>query len=97
LDAYRSSTNRRHPIGIITKLDLVEQLDAAMQLQREDCPLPSDLAAQTADDVMMPIARSLDDHATIAHAAALMRWVTEHDVVTSRRHVTSRAWRRLES
>jgi len=103
---------RRHPIGIITKFDLVEQLDAAMRLASGGCPLPSDLTARTAEDVMMPIALTLDEHATIAHAAAMMvsegthhilvisregalvgivsakdivRWVTEHEVLSARR------------
>jgi CBS-domain-containing membrane protein len=116
---------RRRPIGIITKFDLVEQLDAAMQLARRGSPLPSDLAAQTAGDVMMPIALTLDEHATIAHAAAMMisetthhvlvvshddtlvgvvsaqdivRWVTDHDVVETRRDARRRppTWRPLE-
>jgi CBS domain-containing protein len=76
---------RRRPIGIITKFDLVEQLDAAMRLASGGCPLPSDLTAQTADDVMMPIALTLDEHATIAHTASMM--VSEeihHVLVVSR-------------
>jgi CBS domain-containing protein len=63
---------RRRPVGIITKLDLVEQLDAAMRLSGGRCPLPTDLAARTADDVMMPIALTLDEHATVAHTASMM-------------------------
>lgn len=72
---------RRHPIGIITKFDLIEQLDAAMQAAHCGCSLPSDLAAQTADDVMMPIALTLDEHATIAHAAAMMISEDTHHVL----------------
>jgi CBS-domain-containing membrane protein len=72
---------RRRPIGIITKFDVVEQIDAAMQLARCRCPLPTDLTAQTADDVMMPIALALDEHATIAHAGAMMLSEDTHHVL----------------
>src|SRR5688572_28609603 len=72
---------RRHPIGIITKFDLVEQLDAAMQLASGDSGLPSDLAAQIAEDVMMPIALTLDQHATIAHASSMMISENTHHVM----------------
>ncbi len=75
---------RRHPIGIITKFDLVEQLDAAMQFTQRGGALPSDLTAQTAEDVMMPLANALDEHATIAHAAAMMIGQdTHHALVVS--------------
>lgn len=72
---------RGHPIGIITKFDLVEQLEAAMRLSRCGCQMPSDLAPQTADDVMMPIALTLDEHATITHAAAMMTSEDTHHVL----------------
>ena len=48
------------PIGMITKLDLVERLVAG------------ELALQTAGTLMMPMSIALKEHATIAHAAALM-------------------------
>jgi CBS-domain-containing membrane protein len=63
---------RGRPIGIITKYDLVEQLDAAMHLAAGGCPLPTDLRVRTADDVMMPIALTLDEHASVAHASSMM-------------------------
>ncbi len=63
---------RRRPIGMITKYDLVEQLEVAMRLARCDCPLPTDLGVQTADDVMMPLALTLDENAGIANAASMM-------------------------
>jgi CBS domain-containing protein len=63
---------RGRPIGIITKFDLVEQFDAAMHLEAGGCAFPVDLKVQTADDVMMPIALTLDEHASVAHASAMM-------------------------
>jgi len=72
---------RRRPIGIITKFDLVEQLDAAMHLSGFGCPLPADLSARTADDVLMPIALTLDEHATIAYASAMMVSEDTHHVL----------------
>ncbi len=58
------------PIGMVTKLDLVEQL---LLLQGGfDCPIPNDLTPRTAFELMMPLAITLGERATIAHAAALM-------------------------
>lgn len=54
------------PIGMITKLDLVEQL-----VGRDGRP-PEGLGMHSAGALMMPLAITLDQHATIAHAAALM-------------------------
>ncbi|MEP6863189.1 MAG: CBS domain-containing protein [Deltaproteobacteria bacterium] len=49
------------PIGMVTKLDVVEHLaDAKRKLDV--------LVA----DVMMPLAITIEDNATVAHAAALM-------------------------
>ena len=56
------------PIGVITKLDLVEQL-----LAGHDRPA-------TANELMMPLALTLGEHATIAHAAALMAVEDVHHV-----------------
>jgi CBS-domain-containing membrane protein len=50
------------PIGMITKLDLVAHLVTH----------DGGLATQTAGTLMMPMSIALKDHATIAHAAALM-------------------------
>jgi CBS domain-containing protein len=55
------------PVGMITKLDLVEQL-----LVVEHGETASSIAPQTAGDLMMPMAIALNERATIAHAAALM-------------------------
>ncbi|HEU0035794.1 MAG TPA: CBS domain-containing protein [Kofleriaceae bacterium] len=75
---------RRRPIGMITKFDLVEQLEAAMESIANDSPLPSDLSARNADEVMMPIALVLDENATIAHAASLMTSEDTHHVIVVR-------------
>ena len=53
------------PIGIVTKLDLVERKWPGM----------------TAADVMMPLAITLNQHATIAHAAAVMSLEDFHHVM----------------
>jgi CBS domain-containing protein len=58
------------PIGMVTKLDIVEHL--AVQPRT-----PSTLVA----DVMMPLAITLDDNATVAHAAALMSSEDMHHVM----------------
>ena len=59
------------PIGTITKLDLVVPL--ANRVNTADEP-PSwrDLAPQTAEEAMVPVALTLEPHATVAQAAALM-------------------------
>lgn len=54
------------PIGMITKRDLVERFVA-----RESAGSDG-LAFQTAGTLMMPMTIALREHATIAHAAALM-------------------------
>jgi CBS domain-containing protein len=74
------------PIGVITKYDLVEQLEAAMRAARCDCPLPSDLRVETADDVMMPVALTLYEHASISHAAAMMTSEDTHHVLVVDEH-----------
>lgn len=61
---------RDHPIGMVTKLDLVEQLTTPITK-----PYP------TVSDIMMPLAITLDDHATVAHAAALMASEDMHHVM----------------
>jgi CBS domain-containing protein len=65
--------DRGRPIGMITKFDLVEQLLAA----RGQHGVP---AVTTAGQVMMPLALTLDEHATIAHAAAMMSIEDVHHV-----------------
>lgn len=73
--------HRRHPVGIITKLDLVEQLEGALHLIGEGKPLPPDLHARTADEVMMPLALTLPEDATVAQAAAMMQSEDTHHVM----------------
>ena len=59
------------PIGMITKLDLVEQLLTG-DLSQTASPAAMDLTPRTANELMMPLAITLGAHATVAHAAALM-------------------------
>ena len=73
--------DRRRPIGMITKFDIVDQLDAYMRSAGNGNPMPADLAARTADELMMPLAMTLDEHASVAHAAALMTSEDMHHVV----------------
>lgn len=68
---------RRRPIGVITKLDLVEHL--------ADAAAPPDLGARIAEDVMMPFALMLHEHATIAHAASMMTVEDTHHVLVINR------------
>jgi len=64
------------PIGMVTKLDLVERLAA---LQRDDATTTRP-APGVASDVMMPFAITLAAHATVAHAAAIMAREDVHHV-----------------
>ena len=57
--------DRGHPIGIVTKLDLVERTPKMAK----------------AGDVMMPLAITLNLHATIAHASAVMALEDFHHVM----------------
>lgn len=61
------------PIGMVTKFDVVEQL---LDARTPEGPAP----AATAGEVMMPLAITLDEHATIAHAAAMMSVEDVHHV-----------------
>lgn len=72
---------RQRPIGVITKLDIVEQIDAAMSSAEAGSPLPEDLRPCCADEVMMPLAFTLSEHATAAQAAALMMSEDIHHVI----------------
>lgn len=71
----------RHPIGMITKFDIVEQLNAILCSAANGSPLPSDLAARTADEVMMPIALTLQETSTVADAASMMTCEDLHHVL----------------
>jgi CBS-domain-containing membrane protein len=59
------------PIGMVTKLDLVEQMPTRGAPEAWS-PSEHDVAPKTATEVMMPLAMTLGDHATVAHAARLM-------------------------
>lgn len=72
---------QQRPIGIITKSDLVEHVHAAFTSAGQGCPLPEDLKARTADDLMMPLAFSLSAYATVAHAAMMMITEDTHHVM----------------
>jgi CBS domain-containing protein len=61
---------RGQPIGMVTKLDIVEHLAA-----------PPGERVPRVGDLMMPLAITLDDTATIAHAAALMASEDMHHVM----------------
>jgi CBS-domain-containing membrane protein len=65
---------RQHPIGMITKFDLVEQLDQSLRSGRP-------MTARTAEELMMPLALTLFDHASVAHAAAMMTSEDLHHVL----------------
>ena len=73
--------DRRHPVGMITKFDIVEHLDAFMRSAHNGSPMPGDLAARTADELMMPLAIALHERATVAHAAAMMASEDLHHVL----------------
>jgi len=64
---------RGHPVGMITKLDLVEYLLAA----RNPATAPP---VTSAGQLMMPLAITLDEHASVAHAAAMMSVEGVHHV-----------------
>lgn len=65
--------DRGRPVGMVTKFDVVEQQLAA----RGSHAAP---AATTAGELMMPLAITLDEHATVAHAAAMMSVEDVHHV-----------------
>jgi CBS domain-containing protein len=72
---------QRRPIGMITKFDIVEQVDAFLRSASNGSPLPIDLAARTADEVMMPIALTLQETASVADAASMMTCEDMHHVL----------------
>ena len=55
---------RGRPVGMVTKLDLVEHMLARADLGEQSVLL--------AGQLMMPLAITLDERATVAHAAAMM-------------------------
>lgn len=67
------------PVGMITKLDLVEQMLAADRGE-EDASSARSLLPRTAGELMMPLAITLGERASVAHAAALMAAEDIHHV-----------------
>lgn len=67
------------PIGMITKLDVVEQV-LANDRGESDSPSGSSLTPRTANELMMPLAITLGDRASVAHAAALMATEDVHHI-----------------
>lgn len=63
---------RGRPIGMVTKTDVVEQQLAAR--------LHGAPGAAIVGELMMPLAITLDEHATVAHAAAMMSVEDFHHV-----------------
>lgn len=65
-------TNR--PVGMITKRDLVAQLAAVLgkTSDSDETPFANELSPRTAEEIMMPLAITLDERSTVAQAAALM-------------------------
>ena len=69
--------DQRRPIGMITKFDIVELLEAFVRggIGAEN------IAARTADEIMLPIAITLGEGASIATAAAMMATEDLHHVL----------------
>lgn len=63
----------RRPIGMVTKSDVVEVLNAGQGL--------GDLSLKTAADLMMPLAITLDEHASVEHVARMMTLEGFHHVM----------------
>jgi CBS domain-containing protein len=61
------------PVGIVTKSDVVDLLEAGRA--------SADLSLQTAADLMMPLAITLHEHATVAHVARMMALEDFHHVM----------------
>lgn len=59
------------PVGMVTKLDLIEQLLPAKRDQA-DRPTPAAMMPRTARELMMPIAITLGEKSSVAQAAKLM-------------------------
>jgi CBS-domain-containing membrane protein len=62
---------RGKPVGMVTKLDLVERM----------FDLPKQPAPKTAEDLMMPLALTVNERATVAHATAMMALEDVHHVL----------------
>jgi CBS domain-containing protein len=66
---------RGHPKGMVTKSDLIEMMDGEHGIDT------ATLVSKTAADVMMPLAITLDENATVSHAASLMHLEELHHVM----------------
>jgi len=71
--------DNERPVGMITKRDLVEPL-ANRVATAEETPAWCDIAPKTAGELMLPLAFTLDEHATILQAAAMMALEDLHHV-----------------
>jgi len=71
----------RRPVGVITKWDVVEQVGASMRCCPDGSPLPVDLAPRVAEEVMMPLALTLDEDASVGSAATMMTLEDTHHVL----------------
>lgn len=70
---------RGRPIGMVTKSDVVEQ-QLASRTPQDVAAVATVADVVTVADVMMPLAITLDERATIAHAAAMMSIEDVHHV-----------------
>src|SRR4051794_35772962 len=64
--------DRCQPIGIVTKSDVVEFVEHAQG---------TDLSLRTAAEIMMPLAITLHEHATVAHVANMIATEGFHHVM----------------
>ena len=74
---------RRRPIGVVTKLDVIETLEAWLSSIIEGEVRPADLQQVIAGDLMMPLVITLDEHATVAHAAAMLSAEDLHHILVT--------------
>jgi len=71
----------RRPIGVITKLDICEQVDVAARTSIGGELQAGVLPGQTAEDVMTPAPLVVDELATLERAAAMMMSAATHHVL----------------
>ena len=72
------------PVGVITKLDFIEEIDASIHAAAVGAPFRADLAARTAEDLMMPVVVTVDERATVADVASRMKAEYTHHVLVVR-------------
>lgn len=71
------------PIGMITKRDLLEQLAHLLTGKPTDSdasPVASKGSPRTAEEVMLPLALTVNEHATVLQAAAMMALEDLHHI-----------------